>query len=193
MLSIAGWLKTRILALRGSRRSSRSLCGGPLPQGGESGQAGSAHTPQCGDAPVAPRPHSGDSPLERAVETLKALEASWIEAADAPHRGPLRPWRASPQELACLFLRGLQSHRSLMGVAIRGRWIQERYEDFCEGEGVTWPPPYKDFARELARIMTRRRIEEWHEGQRLGTATVYLVPVPATQVLDLAQEQRKRA
>lgn len=59
-------------------------------------------------------------------------------------------------------------------------------------KGVGWPPPYKDFARELARVMTRKRIEQWHEGQRLRTATWYLVPRPSTE-LGLAQELRKIA
>jgi hypothetical protein len=116
-----------------------------------------------------------------------------MRAADAPHGGALRRWRPSPQFLATLFLRCVRSHPSLIGMPIHRRWIQECYEDFCEAEGVIWPPPYKDFARELARRMKRKRIEDWHDGQRHGTATYYFVPDPATEVVELAHERRKSA
>jgi hypothetical protein len=116
-----------------------------------------------------------------------------MRAADAPHGGALRPWRRSPQDLASLFLRCVQSRPCLIGMPIHRQWIQESYEDFCEAEGVTRPPPFKDFARELARLMPRKRMEDWHDGQRLGTATYYFVPDPAAQVVELAHERRKSA
>ena len=207
MLSIARWLKTWMPTLWGSGGSCPGN-GGLFPQSEESRRAGSAYPPQCGDVsaqraaelPIGSAgrqpthaPHRGDSPVERAVETLQALQTVWMQAADAPHGGPLRSWRRSPQDVALLFLRRLQAHPRLIGMAIHRRWIQECYEDFCEAEGVTWPPPYKDFARELARVMPRRRKEEWHEGERLRTATWYLVPEPATEFAELAKERPKSA
>lgn len=195
MLSIARWLKTWMPTLWGSGGSCPRF-GGLIPQSGESRRTGSAYPPQCGDVsaqraaelPIRSAgrstthaPHCGDSPVERAVETLQALQKVWMQAADVPHGGPLRPWRRSPQDLALLFLRRLQAHPRLIGMAIHRRWIQECYENFCEVEGVTWPPPYKDFARELARLMMRKRIEEWRNGQRLGTATYYFVPDSAVE------------
>jgi hypothetical protein len=71
----------------------------------------------------------------------------------------------------------------------------------CKALHVEWPPPYKDFARELAgdpgkgrpALMPRKRGENWREGKRVGTATWYLVPDPAATVVDLAAAKRERA
>lgn len=207
MFSITRWLKARKSILT-SYGGSSPPCGGSVPQGGHSNQSGFECSPPCGDRlmpraleqpkgsawkPATVIPQCGNAAVQRAAETLRALELTWMQAADAPHSGAQRPWRRSPRDLAFQFMRGLQSHTVLVGMVIHRGWIQRCYEDFCEAQGVMWPPPYKDFARELARLMPRTRKEEWHEGERLRTATWYLVPEPATEVAELAQERRKSA
>ena len=206
MFSITRWLKTRKSTLTRYGGSS-PRCGGSIPQGGDPNQPGFERSPPCGDHLLPPSleqpkgsgwkpatidPQCGDAAVRRAEETLRALELTWMQAADAPHGGAQRPWRRTPRDLAFQFMRGLQSHTVLVGMAIHRGWIQRCYENFCEAQGVTWPPPYKDFARELARLMPRSRKEEWHEGQRISTATWYLVPAPA-KVVQIAEEGRKRA
>ena len=203
MCSITRWLKARKSTL--SRYGgSPPPCEGSIPQGGDSSQGGFGCSPQSGDRaleqpkgsawkPATVIPQCGNAAVQRAAETLRALELTWIQAADAPHSGPQRPYRRTPRDLAFQFMRGLQCHTVLVGMTIHRGWIQRCYEDFCEAQGVTWPPPYKDFARELASLMPRFRKEEWHEGERLRTATWYLVPEPTTEVAELAQEPRKSA
>lgn len=200
MWSIVRWLSTWIWTPRPTRKLLPQ-CGGASSHCGEPSPPSSAHPPQCGEtatehpkgsAGMSPTdaPQCGGSAVERAVETLEALREAWKRAADAPHGGPLRTW--SPQDLASLFLLRLQSHPNLIGMNVHRQWIQGCYEDFCDAEGVSWPPPHKDFARELARIMTRKRKENWHEGQRQSTATWYLVPKPAVEV-EHAQGLLRRA
>ena len=202
MFSIVRWLQTWTSKLRGDQRLP-SLGGGSAPRGGEQSQAGSPGTPQCGDPetelqndlvgePATSAPRHGTTRLQRAEKTLSALELAWVQAADATHSAAQRPRSESPQSLALRFMRCLQSHPSLIGIGIHRRWIQSCYEEFCDAEAVTWPPPYKDFARELARVMTRKRIERWREGERLSTATWYIVPDPAAEA-EFDQGLRKRA
>ena len=145
------------------------------------------------EGPADHAPHCGNSSIERADKTLQALHKVWKQAADAPHGGPLHPWRRSPQDLASVFLKHLQSQPSLIGFGIHRRWIQGCYRHFCEAEGVTWPPPYKDFARELARLMLRKRIEKWQDGQRLSTATYYCVQERFAAVAELDHKRRMSA
>jgi hypothetical protein len=44
--------------------------------------------------------------------------------------------------------------------------------------GATRPPAFKDFARELGRLMPKKRHEIWRNGKRVKTCTVYHVPEP---------------
>ena len=70
---------------------------------------------------------------------------------------------------------------------------------FCQARGVISPPPYKDFAKELASLMTRARrdfrgrrdVRRNRQGN--ATCTLYWVPDPAAAVVELAEEKRKRA
>ena len=202
MFSSVRWLQTWTSTLRGIGQLP-SLGGGSTPRGGEPSQAGSTGLPQCGNTetelqndlvgePATSAPNHGATRLQRAEETLSALKFAWVQAADASHSAAQRPRSESPQSLALRFTRCLQSHPSLIGIGIHRRWIQSCYEEFCDAETVTWPPPYKDFARELARVMTRKRIERWREGERLSTATWYFVPDPAAGPSSIKGSEKQR-
>ena len=54
------------------------------------------------------------------------------------------------------------------------------------------PPPYKDFAEQLALLVPRKRKEIWSKGKRIDTFTAYQIPDPAA-VIELAAVERKRA
>jgi len=69
-------------------------------------------------------------------------------------------------------------------------WIEARYQLFCASLGVSWPPPFKDFARELAHEMRRERVDVRRSGKR-ETFTTYRVP--STAVVELPEEKRRRA
>lgn len=71
-------------------------------------------------------------------------------------------------------------------MALMSSYVRQLYQD---ARKVGWPP-YKDFARELKRLMPRRRY--WREGQGKRGPTVYDVP-PAAAVVELAAVGRKRA
>jgi hypothetical protein len=59
--------------------------------------------------------------------------------------------------------------------------------------GVNWPPPYKDFAKELAQLTNAeealRGSARWQEG---WTLTRYLIPDLNDAVVELADEKRKQ-
>ena len=55
------------------------------------------------------------------------------------------------------------------------------------------PPPYKDFAEQLALLIPRKRKEIWSKGKRIDTFTAYHIPDPDAAVSELAAIQRKRA
>jgi hypothetical protein len=61
-------------------------------------------------------------------------------------------------------------------------WIEGRYALFCASLGVRWPPPYKDFAKELAEEMDRKRHDMRRNGKR-ETYTTYRVPDPNEAVV----------
>jgi hypothetical protein len=84
-----------------------------------------------------------------------------------------RQWCA--RDLAREFHRFLQAQPGLVGAAIRWEWIYASYPLFCRWLRVGRPPPYKDFARELALIMPRKRKDPRQGGKRLGAFTVYIV------------------
>ena len=78
-------------------------------------------------------------------------------------------------------------------MSIRREWVQASYPLFCQAEQVVFPPPYKDFAKQLAALMPRKRKEVWSQGSRKDNYTVYRVPDPDAAVIELAEEKRKRA
>ena len=44
------------------------------------------------------------------------------------------------------------------------------------------PPPYKDFAKQLALLIPRKRKEIWSKGKRIDTFTAYQIPPPGSSL-----------
>jgi hypothetical protein len=80
----------------------------------------------------------------------------------------------------------LQSEPPLIGWRIPRGWVQKNYPLFLRALNAD-PVAYKDFAKEPANVMPRKRLEQWKNGKRLGTHRYYLVQNPATNVVPLAQ------
>jgi hypothetical protein len=96
-----------------------------------------------------------------------------------------------PRSWHALFRNSLQAEPALIGVDLHHKWVRKVYPIFCDAvrlDGWSWPPPYKDFANELAKLMPRRRREIWSQGQRNGTFTVYLVPNPEAAVVETVEK-----
>jgi hypothetical protein len=138
-----------------------------------------------------PFPQCGEAWLQRAERALDALEQTWRQkAATAP---PDDAWHMDgAKNLARKFRFQLQENADLIGLGLTSRWIRQRYPLFCQSLGVPWPPPYKDFAKELSDLMPRKRYETWRDGARVHTCTSYRIPDPAAAVVALADEQRRR-
>ena len=117
---------------------------------------------------------------------------TWEKAAATPQRGGRLTARAD--ELAREFCRCLQAQPDLVGWTLHRKCIQDLYPLFCKVQRVILPPPYKDFARELALLMPRKRTEKWRGGKRVDAFTVYLVPplaeAAAVVVVRLAEHNR---
>ena len=107
---------------------------------------------------------------QRAEETLDALARTWAQLASTPQCG--QAGSRDPVLLAREFRKCLQAQKALAGFRISSVWISEHYPSFTRAMNVLNPPPYKDFARELALEMRRRRKEYWHNGKRC-TQTFY--------------------
>ena len=89
--------------------------------------------------------------------------------------------------LACQFRSVcLQSEPALIRWRIPRQWVQANYPLFVRALNVK-PVAYKDFAKELAEVMPRKRLEQWTDGKRLWTHRYYLVPDPSDAVVDLAK------
>lgn len=153
-------------------------CGAASPHGG----------PQGGSA----TPQRVKTAWERAEEAIEAIEQAWRQAAEAPPCG--EPW-GDPKRLALEFCARLQAEPALHGFAVYREWIVRNYALFCRAHGLQAPPHYVHFARELGKIMPRRRRDDRHEGKR-KTRTSYRVLAPKVEVADvvkLAEEKRRRA
>jgi hypothetical protein len=109
-------------------------------------------------------------------------------------------WQA--KELAREFHRQLRGQPDLAGCVVHQPWVEEYYPVFCDWLRVTSAPPYRDFARELARIMRRERKDN-RRGRgpdRVGdTCTVYCIGSRAAagaqrpEVVDLEVARAARA
>jgi hypothetical protein len=121
--------------------------------------------------------------MQRVERAASALVSNWVRATCR---------ELSARELAIEFRRALQTQPDLAGNRIRSKWIEWRYPLFCASLGVCWPPPYKDFAKELAQLMPRKRIDVWRGGKRV-TYRVYVIPDPDVAVVALSEEKLKRA
>ena len=148
--------------------------------------------PQCGDGSTDDAPQCGGSPVQLAEEAANAVERALKRAAEASKCGEPR-WRADPKDLALKFRRCLQAQPDLIGWWIRGHWVRSTYPLLCQAERVIMPPPYKDFAEQLALLIPRKRKEIWSKGKRIDTFTAYHIPDPDAAVSELAAIQRKRA
>ena len=140
-------------------------------------------SPQCGK-------RSRESKLQLAERALDELEQAWRQKAETA--APDDAWHGDgAKKLARKFRSQLQEHADLIGLGLTSRWIRQRYPLFCQSLGVHWPPPYKDFAKELADLMPRKRYETWRDGARIDTCTSYRIPDPAAAVVTLAGEHRR--
>ena len=147
--------------------------------------------PQCGNGSTDDTPQCGEpllrcgSPIQLAEEAVDAVERALKRAAEAPQCG-------DPKDLALQFRCFLQAQPDLVGWWIRGHWVRSTYPLLCQAEHVVVPPPYKDFAEQLALLVPRKRKEIWSKGKRIDTFTAYQIPDPAA-VIELAAVERKRA
>jgi hypothetical protein len=66
------------------------------------------------------------------------------------------------------------------------QWVQKNYPLFLQALNAE-PVAYKDFAKALADVMPRKRLEQWKDGKRLGTHRYYLVQDPAINVVPLTK------
>jgi hypothetical protein len=100
----------------------------------------------------------------------------------------------SATELAIEFRRALYACPELIGMGLSSGWVREHYPLLCRSFGIRWPPPYKDFARELARLLPRKRRDRRPgDGGKRHTYTCYWMPRPGSTVVALSEEKRKRA
>jgi hypothetical protein len=112
---------------------------------------------------------------------LDALASTWARAAYGTEH--------SAKELAVAFRRALQAHPELVGQRLKEWAIKRFYPLLCRSLRVEWPPPYKDFLKELAEEMPRKRHDLRRNGRR-GTYTTYLVPDPNAAVVALSKRKR---
>jgi hypothetical protein len=126
--------------------------------------------------------------MRRGERALKALEHAWANQGAA---ASLRPWR--PHDLARAFASQLQARPELVGARISSsNWIRPVYPLFSAAVGAHRAPPFKDFAKELATVMRRKRVEERAGGKRTGTATWYIVPDPKAMRVPEQGAHRRR-
>jgi hypothetical protein len=165
--------------------------------------------PQCGNSPETQA--SVDSTLgtvssledrdqrahQGAADALAAVKQPWQQAGNAPPRVAVLP--EHPKVLAIEFRRYFQAQSALIGWSIHRSWVQDAYPFFCRAHGVIAPPPYKDFAKQLALLMPRARRDlrrsrdVRRKGKEPATGTFYSVLDPAAAVVVLEGERRKRA
>ena len=77
------------------------------------------------------------------------------------------------------FWRSLREQDSLVGLRLPSQWIEERYPIFCKAQGLSKAPPFKDFARELKRVMPKHRPETWVDGRRRAITTYTVMHLKA--------------
>src|SRR5262249_41114977 len=116
-------------------------------------------------------PHGGEIHLSPQQIALSSIARVWKEQATTEIRNLSETVDA--RMLACRFRACLQSEPALIGWRIPCEWVQDTYPVFCAALNVELIP-YKDFAKELAEVMPRKRLEHWEGGKRLGTHRYYL-------------------
>lgn len=116
-------------------------------------------------------PQCGNQQLARAQLVLASLSEGWWRAAQ--HKRS--PRYCCAQEAAHEFWRCLRTQESLEGLRLPSQWIENQYPIFCQAGGLAKAPPFKDFARELKRIMPKGRPETWRDGRRRAITTYTVV------------------
>jgi hypothetical protein len=150
--------------------------GGKPPRNGPQGES---------DAP--PRVRQGETArIERASKSLAALDASWSKTAETCPADDRT--RGSAKEIAVEFSRAICARPEMSGLNINCQWIKQHYPVFCRSLGLICPPPYKDFAKELARLLPRKRRNRRPKNGKRSTSTWYCIPHPTP-----VKGKRKRA
>ena len=121
--------------------------------------------------------------VDRAEEALAAAAHEWSSTEACNQR---EGWSA--MELARAFHRQLQAEPDLAGCVVHQVWVESNYPVFCRWLRVASPPPYKDFARELAHVMPRKIKDE-----RLGRGPDRLGSTSTVYCMSAAVAGRKRA
>ena len=150
--------------------------------------------PQCGrDATVGVvflanvNPHCGKPKLAQAQLVLGALTEGWRRTARS--KRSLGHWHA--RDAAHEFWRSLREQDSLVGLRLPSQWIEERYPIFCKAQSLSKAPPFKDFARELKRVMPKHRPETLVDGRRRAITTYTVMPFK--EATSLVQAEREAA
>src|SRR5262249_35128504 len=117
--------------------------------------------PHCGTT----NPTETDAPCgketELAPNILGALVSAWTQAADGH--------QATAEALATAFRLSLEAQPELVALSLRSDWIEAHYPILCAAFGVRWPPPFKDFAKELGEQMDRKRVDVRRKGMKRET------------------------
>lgn len=90
----------------------------------------------------------------------------WHAVQQSTHCGEIVPRCVSVVDHAAALVRDLQAIPELSGKHVRSAWIKDNYPI---------PVPFPEFAKELAKLMQRKRVDGWRRGKRI-TSTVYVVP-----------------
>src|SRR5262249_32816288 len=122
--------------------------------------------PPCENSPPLGCPQREATPLERAQEAMRAVERAWRESAE--NSPPTRDFGA----LAAMFRSLLMAEPSLRGWMVQSSWVRQVVGTSCT---------FKDFGRELGKIMRRVRKDTTEEGKR-AARTYYVIPAPAEVV-----------
>ena len=132
-------------------------------------------------------PQCGNQQLARAQLVLASLSEGWWRAAQQKRSTRY----CCAQEAAHEFCRCLRTQESLEGLRLPSHWIENQYFIFCKAGGLAKAPPFKDFARELKRIMPKGRPESWRDGRRRAITTYTVVPFK--EAMSQAQGVREAA
>jgi hypothetical protein len=94
------------------------------------------------------------------------------------HRDPIVA-RRDPRGLAIEFRRRLHSEEpDLTGWMVPASRVRETFPLLCRAEGAECP--FKDFARELGKLMLRIRKDTREQVRRIKTLRYYVIDPPAT-------------
>jgi hypothetical protein len=86
----------------------------------------------------------------------------------------------------------MYAHPEFIGLRLSSDLVRKHYPLLCRSLGIVRPPPYKDFARELARLLPRKRSDQRPRDGKRNTSTWYWIPRPTTEVVALADNKRRK-